>query len=114
MLSVDYRDETGSRSPSGRERDQRHYAVVRYQGPTGAPWKIDLSLWTAAGPDGEWHDIPGVRARLTAETRTAILWIKETLMAEGRYPGDVASVEIYDAVLNGGVRNPEAFALARR
>jgi hypothetical protein len=52
--------------------------------------------------------------RLDPETRLAILWIK-SLWAESperrdvAYGRDVASIDLYDAVLEHAVRTPEAF-----
>jgi hypothetical protein len=47
---------------------------------------------------------------VTAETRGAILWIKDIWHRRPCYPDVVGGVDIYDAVLNHGVREPAEFA----
>ena len=44
VVALDYRNETGERSPSGLPADQRYYIVLRYETAAGYEWKIDLSL----------------------------------------------------------------------
>jgi hypothetical protein len=80
-----YREETGPRSPSGQEADQRYYFVVQYT-------TDDLAR------------------RLTNETRLAILWIKDVWHRLATYPDEVSGADIYAAVLDHGVRTPEQFA----
>jgi hypothetical protein len=48
-------------------------------------------------------------ARLTPETRLAILWLKDLWHGTPLYPTSVGSVDIYAAVLDAGVRTPAAF-----
>lgn len=107
VLDVHYADETGARSPSGAH-DQRHYVVVRL-----AEWKIDISIWTDSGPNGEFSDAAAIRARLTDETRLAILRIKDVVARRADYPEEVSGIDVYDAVLNHGVRDVAGFAAHR-
>lgn len=107
VLDVHYADETGARSPSGTH-DQRHYVVVRYR-----DWKIDLSIWTDTGPNGEFSDAAAIRARLTDETRLAILRIKDVVARGADYPDAVSGIDVYDAVLNHGVRDVDGFTAHR-
>jgi hypothetical protein len=51
-----------------------------------------------------------MRRRLTDETRLAILWIKDAWHRLPSYRTSVLSIDIYDAVLEHGVRTPGAFA----
>lgn len=103
VLDVHYADETGPRSPSATH-DQRHYVVARYR-----DWKIDISIWTDTGPNGEFSDAAAIRARLTDETRLAILRIKDVWSRRDDYPDAVSGIDVYDAVLNHGVRDPAGF-----
>lgn len=86
--------------------DQGLYWQLRYRADDGEVWKIDM--WLLA------HDHPGPRSldlvepmkhALTDETRSAILRIKEALLDQP----DVHSIEIYEAVLDDGVRSMNGF-----
>jgi hypothetical protein len=79
--------------------DRRHYFVMVID-----DWKVDVSLWFAGVP----VDVEAFQAelprRLTAETRLAILGLKEAWHRRPDYPERVSAWEIYDAVLNHGAR----------
>jgi hypothetical protein len=109
LLEAEYRNEVGARSPSGGVHDQRYYAVLHYLAAEDRVWKIDLSFWTDAGPRGEFIDAARLPERLSDETRLAILWIKDVWHRLPSYPYEVGGMEVYDAVLNHGVRTPAEF-----
>lgn len=94
----------GPHMPSGEAKDQRYYAVVLFR-----DWKIDLSLWTSTGPSGGFSDAAELRGRLDDETRLAILRIKDHWCGLDSYPDVVSGVDVYDAVLNHGVRTVDEF-----
>ncbi|MCS7475979.1 hypothetical protein ACFFQW_08270 [Umezawaea endophytica] len=94
----------GPHTPSGLAKDWRYYAVVHYR-----DWKIDLSLWTSTGPSGGFSDAVALRDRLDDETRLAILTIKDHWCRLDEYPDVVSGVDVYDAVLNHGVRTVDEF-----
>jgi hypothetical protein len=48
-----------------------------------------------------------LRRQLTPETRLAILWVKDVWHQLHSYPDQVSEMDIYDAVLEHGVRTPE-------
>lgn len=86
--------------------DQGLYWQLRYRADEGELWKVDM--WLLA------HDHPGPRAAdlvepmkhaLRDDTRAAIVGIKEALF----YEPDVHSIEIYEAVLDDGVRSADEF-----
>lgn len=78
----------------------------------GEPWKVDVSLWRLGDAPRELYFDPDTLCRrLTAETRGAILWIKDIWHRRPCYPDVVGGVDIYDAVLNHGVRAPAEFAV---
>jgi hypothetical protein len=52
-----------------------------------------------------------MRRQLTPETRLAILWIKDVWHQAPFYPDQVSGIDIYDAVLEHGVRTPEQFGM---
>ena len=85
--------------------DQGLYWQVRYR-TAGEVWKVDMWLLANDHPGPKAIDaVEPMRRALTAETRAAILEIKEGLA--GRY--DVRSVDVYRAVLDNGVRSLGAF-----
>jgi hypothetical protein len=111
VREVTYMPQLGSRSPSGGPADQRWYFVLRYVAADGEPWKVDVSLWRLGDAPRElYFDPDALCRRLTAETRGAILWIKDIWHRRPCYPDVVGGVDIYDAVLNHGVRAPAEFA----
>lgn len=121
VVEVLYRNETGpGRAVPGEER---FYFVARYLHPGGGSdangsveWKIDISVWTSADERSQLAHLEELAARLTGETRLAILWIKDVWRTKPSYPYTVGGWEVYDAVLEHGVRTPGEFAayLAKR
>ena len=111
---LDYRNQTGERSPTEDPADQRLYVVLHYESEPGTEWKIDLSLWTVEAPAGPGALLADLQRRLTDETRLAILWIKDVWHRLPVYPEEIGGFEVYDAVLNHGVRAPEEFDIYLR
>src|SRR5213079_1361711 len=72
-------------------------------------WKIDL--WFLDLPEYEQHEnyATEMRARLTPETRAAILQIKEAFWQRHEYRDTITSGMIYRAVLDDGVKGNEDF-----
>lgn len=81
---------------------QRHYYVIQADG-----WKIDLSLWSAGIPPGVEAFQESLTARLTDSLRLTLLRLKEAWHASPAYPELVSAWQIYDAVLEHGVRAPD-------
>jgi hypothetical protein len=105
---VRYSNEVGSFNPTGLELDDRYYFAVYYHASTGTEWKIDISFW----PGTVEHPEPvheAVARKLTEETRLSILWIKDVWYHLPTYRYQVYSVDIYNAVLEHGVRTPAEF-----
>jgi hypothetical protein len=72
-------------------------------------WSVDI--WFVDEPDRQpdlahARDLP---ARLTPETRAAILLVKDAWAGRPEYGKDVTSWDIYSAVLDDGVRTPADF-----
>jgi hypothetical protein len=104
---VQYLNEVGQFNSSGEVHD-RYYFAIYYHGANDIEWKIDISFWNAV----EDHPEPvqdAVAKNLTEETRLAILWIKDIWHRLPTYQTEVFSVDIYDAVLEHGVRTPSEF-----
>jgi hypothetical protein len=88
---------------------ERYFFMIYYEMPTGSEWKIDISFWLGEGI----HPEPvqdALEQQLTPETRLAILWIKNVCHQFPTYRDTIYSVDIYDAVVQHGVRNPKEFA----
>jgi hypothetical protein len=106
---LSYRNEIGPLAPPELRSHGRYYYVAHHETETGEEWKIDVSLWSPESPPGPFAHAEELRRRLTPETRLAILWIKDAWHREPSYPDLVGGVDVYDAVLEHGVRTPEQF-----
>ena len=79
--------------------DGRHYFVMHIDG-----WKIDVSLWPAGMPPEVEAFQAELIARLTDPLRITLLHLKAAWCSSPAYPEVVSAWQIYDAVLNHGVR----------
>jgi hypothetical protein len=104
-----YRDERGTRSPTGERRDERFHVPMQVVWNTHE-WRFDLSLWLHDdhADVAHWHRQLG--KRITPEQRAAVLRIKKVWCRRPEYPDDVSGLEIYNAVLDDNVRTPDGFA----
>jgi hypothetical protein len=85
------------------------YVGLGYRTAAGADWKIDV--WFVDEPDLQ-PDLEHVRTlppRLTEPTRLAILRVKDAWAGRPGY----RSLDVYTAVLDGGVQTAEEFAAWR-
>ena len=88
--------------------DERYFFMVYYERPGQAEWKLDISFWLGEGVRPEpLHD--AIEQQLTPETRLTILRIKDVWYQLPAYRVEVASTDIYDAVLQHGVRTLTEF-----
>ena len=88
--------------------DERYYFMVFYEHYEQAEWKLDISFWLGKGI----HPEPvqeHIEQHLTPETRLAILRIKDAWYQLPAYRQEVYSTDIYDAVLQHGVRTLTEF-----
>jgi hypothetical protein len=86
---------------------ERYYYAIIYQGEDGNEWKIDISFWRGQGIHAEPQD--DIADKLTAETRLAILWLKDVWSQLPSYRAQITSTDLYAAVLEHGVRTPDEF-----
>jgi hypothetical protein len=109
VVGFDYRDERGPRSPTGTVRDERYHVVIQLA-RDGRTWRIDLTLWLNDPHVNvtAWHE--SLRDTVTADQRSAILRIKDVWHRLPSYPDRVGGLQIYNAVLDDGVRTPQQFA----
>jgi hypothetical protein len=84
---------------ANEHEERRHYFVMRIEG-----WKVDVSLWFAGLPPAVEAFQVELPARLTRESRLAILRLKDFWRRLPAYPEVVSAWEIYDALLNYEVR----------
>jgi hypothetical protein len=110
VIGLHYADELGPRSPSGTPHDDRYYVVSHYLTADGHEWKIDLSFWTANAERGQLAHLAYLKERLTPELRLTILHLKDLWYHSPNYPYTVGGYDIYDAVLEHGVRTPAELA----
>ena len=108
IVRFDYADERGPRSPTGERRDERYHVAATYARSSGT-WRLDLTFWLHEAHENvtAWHH--QLRHTLRPEERTAILRIKDVWHRRPEYPDTVSGSEIYTAVLQHGVREPEQF-----
>ncbi|MBA2681472.1 MAG: hypothetical protein H0U76_24120 [Ktedonobacteraceae bacterium] len=88
--------------------DERYFFMVFYEPEDQPEWKLDISFWLGEGI----HPEPVQEAivqQLTPETRLTILRIKEAWYQLPAYRSEVYSTDIYDAVLQHGVRSLSEF-----
>ena len=88
--------------------DERYFFMVYYERPGEPEWKLDISFWLDEGVHPEpLHE--AIERQLTPETRLTILRIKDVWYQLPAYRVEVASTDIYDAVLQHGVRTLTEF-----
>lgn len=109
VLRAEYRNETGDHAPAELRGDERYYFVLRYLHAGGHEWKIDLSFWLSDAPRDHLPALERLGSQPTDEARVAILWIKDVWHRLPTYPYEVGGVDIYDAVLEHGVRTLKEF-----
>ncbi|HEY7418858.1 MAG TPA: hypothetical protein VH593_27000 [Ktedonobacteraceae bacterium] len=103
-----YLNESGSFNSTGLPRDERYYFTVLYRSMAGDEWKLDISFWLMDGAHPEpVQDV--LEQGMSEEMRLAILWIKDVWYRLPAYRIEVASTDIYDAVLQHHVRTPAEF-----
>jgi hypothetical protein len=111
---LEYRNETGRLAPPELRGYGRYYFVAHHETDAGDEWKIDVSLWSPESPPGPLAHAEELRRRLTPETRLAVLWIKDVWHRASSYPDRVSGMDVYEAVLEHGVRTPEQFEVYLR
>ncbi len=88
------------------------YWLVEYVADPDITWTIDLWFLREGTTQFDLEHMKTLPGRLTPETRAAILRIKEAVFADTSRPRG-PSYAIYEAVLDHGIRSPEAYARYR-
>jgi len=108
VREVVFRDDTGEWNTNAAYPDG-YFLGVKCRSTSGERWELDI--WFIDEPDRQ-PDLAHVRTlppRLTAETREAILLVKDAWAGRPEYGKSVSSFDIYTAVLDGGVRTLAQF-----
>jgi hypothetical protein len=108
VTGLDYRDERGPRCVTSEVRDERYHVTLTVE--FADRWQIDLTLWLHDLHRNvtRWHE--ELRERITAEQRIAVLRIKDHWHRQPAYPHHVGGLDIYTAVIDGGVRTLDEFS----
>jgi hypothetical protein len=109
VTKLHYTNESGGHTPAELQGDERYYFVTSYETEAGQEWKIDISFWLSEKPRTQLAHLEYLSESLTEETRLAILWIKDIWHRLPSYPYQVGGTDIYEAVLEHGVRTPAQF-----
>lgn len=108
VQGVRYLNESGSYNTTGQPEHERYFFMIQYETLAGNEWKIDISFWLGQDIHPEpVHDT--LEQQLTSTTRLAILWIKNACYQLPTYRNTFYSTDIYDAVMQHGVRTPKEF-----
>ena len=84
------------------------YWLVEYAADPDVTWTLDLWFLLEGTTQFDLEHMRTLPGRLTPETRAAILRIKEAVYADTTRPRG-PSYAIYEAVLDHGIRTPEAY-----
>ena len=84
------------------------YWLVEYVADPDVAWTLDLWFLLEGTTQFDLGHVKTLPGRLTPETRAAILRIKEAVYADTSQPRG-PSYAIYEAVLDHGIRTPEAY-----
>lgn len=108
VIGFDYRDERGDRSPTGQVRDERYHIPFMIDRGAGI-WCLDITLWLHDLHRNitTWHQ--ALRDKITDEQWAAVLRIKDVWHRLPIYPDQISGLDVYTAVMEGGVRTPEQF-----
>ncbi len=108
LRRLGFRNDTGSWNVDPDYPDGLYWSL-EYRLPDGEPWNLDLWFLLEGTRQFDLDHLASIPPRLTPEARLAILRIKDAWQARPAYRTTVRSYDIYQAVLDHGVRTPEAF-----
>ncbi len=96
------------RGNASRKRPPSMYVGAKYRNRCGDVWKIDIRFVQECDAMAPAH-VERIGAGLTAETKRAILSIKDAVAQDPRYGQEFSGVDVYEAVLHNGVTDPAGF-----
>lgn len=109
VRELTFRKETGRFNPHPDRYPDGLYLRLNYAPPQRTEWKLDL--WFVDEPDRQpdLAHVQSMPARLTPQSRDAILLIKQAWVLRGDYGTVVTSHDVYTAVLEHGVTDLDGF-----
>lgn len=108
VREVCFRNDTGDWNTDPRYPDGL-YLGLQCRSPAGQRWKVDVWFVDEPARQPDLAHVRDLPARLTDETRAAILLVKDAWVGRPEYGNGVSSWDIYAAVLDDGVRTPDDF-----
>jgi hypothetical protein len=108
---ITFRNDTGHWNKETSRYPDGLYWLVEYVDAAGDAWTLDLWFLAEGTTQFDLEHMKTMPARLTPDVRAAILRIKEDRQAHAAPPAgpSMPSYEIYEAVLDHGVRTPADF-----
>ena len=107
LLRCECRIELGERNPDTSLLDGVYWGLrCRAVDPAADAWKCDIWFLHEDTRQGDLGHLETLPPKLTPETRLAIIRLKSLWSQLPVYRRQVFSVDIYDAVLEHGVRTP--------
>ena len=107
VFRVTYRDDTGRWNTDPRYPDGLYW-MVEYVADPNVEWKLDLWFLLEGTTQFDLEHMKTMPGRLTPELRATIIRIKEAVAADPSSPKH-PSYEIYEAVLDHGIRTSEEY-----
>lgn len=108
IRQLQFRNDTGHWNTAPELPDGLYWGP-QYVTDAGDEWKIDIWFLHEGTRQPDMAHLETIPPKLTEETRLAILRIKDIWHKLPDYRSTVKSVDIYDAVLEHGVRTPDEF-----
>jgi hypothetical protein len=108
---ITFRNDTGHWNKEKARYPDGLYWLVEYVDEAGDPWTLDLWFLAEGTTQFDLEHMKTLPQRLTPDVRAAILRIKEDRQAHATpaAKAPMPSYEIYEAVLDHGVRTPAEF-----
>ncbi|HEY0500836.1 MAG TPA: hypothetical protein VGD48_34185 [Kutzneria sp.] len=109
IWKVQFRNDTGRWNVEPEQYPDGLYLGLSYGSAEGHKWNFDIWFVDEPARMPDLEHVATLPPRLTAETRRAILAIKQAWADNPAYGKTVRSYTIYRSVLDDGVRTPDDF-----
>jgi len=95
-------------TPFEKNRPKSYYLGIYYQEKGQEKWKVDIRFVKAEDSYAKDY-LKEISSKLTPEKIEAILEIKQAVYQHPEYGKKFSSVDIYEAVLEKGIKSPDEF-----